>query len=154
MLRKWSLSLVSSAALVLQTLGAAAADAWNDSGPAGDGLRAPATIRAHQYSLEECLALADRNFPNLWAARARLAFAHAQLEEAKWTPWFQWSAQSTFGVLPPILGTVLYPQSTLFARNITFGGDLQPFFGFGLSGVLPLYTFGKITSALGAAEAN
>src|SRR5579863_5274877 len=89
------------------------ADAW-DVGPS-----APATLRPHQYSLAECLALADRNFPNLWAARARLALAHAQLEEAKWIPWFQWSAQGSLGVLPPILGTVVYPQSNLEARNIS-----------------------------------
>jgi outer membrane protein TolC len=154
MLRKWRLTLVSSAALALQVPGAVAADLSERPADSDDGLRAPATIRPHQYSLEECLALADRNFPNLWAARARLAYTHAQLEEAKWTPWFQWSAQSTFGVLPPISGTVIYPQSTLFSRNITGLGDLQPFFGFGLSGVLPLYTFGKIETALGAAEAN
>src|ERR1700689_1812061 len=67
---------------------------------------APATIRLHQFTLEACLMLADRNFPNLWAARARLAFVHAQLDEAKWTPWFQWSANSSFGVAPPLLGTV------------------------------------------------
>ena len=154
MLRKWRLSLVLTAALAPQLAGAAAADDSESLAPADDGLHAPATIRSHQYTLAECLALADRNFPNLWAARSRLAFAHAQLEEARWTPWFNWSAQSTFGVLPSLSGTVLYPQATLFSRNITGLGDLQPFFGFGLSGVLPLYTFGKIESALGAAEAN
>jgi len=115
---------------------------------------APATIGAHQYSLPECLALADRNFPNLWAARARLAFAHAQLEEAKWTPWFQWSAQSNFGVIPALQGTVIYPQSTVYSRNVSALGNLQPFFGFGLNGLVPLYTFGKIESAREAAEAN
>jgi hypothetical protein len=72
---------------------------------------APVTIRMHQYTLEECLALADRNFPNLWAARARLAYAHAQLEEAKWLRWFSWSATSSFGVLPPLQGTVLFPSA-------------------------------------------
>ncbi len=115
---------------------------------------APATITAHAYTLTECLALADRNFPNLWAARARLSYAHAQLEEAKWTPWFQWSAQSSFGVAPTLSGTVLYPQSTLQTRNITTLGTLQPFMGYGISGVVPLYTFGKIESAREAAEAN
>jgi len=124
------------------------ADAW-DVGPS-----APATLRPHQYTLAECLALADRNFPNLWAARARLAFAHAQLDEAKWIPWFQWSAQSSFGVMPPLSGTVIYPQSTLADRNISSLGGLQPFFGFGVSGVIPLYTFGKIETAREAAEAN
>src|SRR4051812_34540743 len=45
-----------------------------------------ATIKAHQYTLAECLALTDRNHPLLWAARARLAGVHAQLEEAIYTP--------------------------------------------------------------------
>jgi outer membrane protein TolC len=115
---------------------------------------ARATITAHQYTLEECLALADRNFPNLWAARARLAYTHAQLDEAKWTPWFQWSANSSFGVAPSLLGTVLFPQSTLSNRNITGASDLQPFFQFGVNGVVPIYTFGKIGASLEAAEAN
>ncbi|MCL2449377.1 MAG: TolC family protein [Polyangiaceae bacterium] len=115
---------------------------------------ARATIRAHQYTLAECLALADRNFPNLWAARARLALAHGQLEEARWTPWFQWSADSKFGVLPPIEGTVIYPQSSLEARNVNFQHGLQPWFSFGINGTLPLYTFGKIETATAAAEAN
>jgi outer membrane protein TolC len=115
---------------------------------------APATIALHQYTLTECLALADRNFPNLWAARSRLAYTHAQLEEAKWTPWFQWSAQSSFGVAPSLQGSVFYPQSSLANRNITTLGNLQPFVGYGISGVVPLYTFGKIETAREAAEAN
>jgi outer membrane protein TolC len=115
---------------------------------------APATIGPHRYTLSECLALADRNFPNLWAARARLSYAHAQLEEAKWTPWFQWNAQSSFGVVPALNGTVVFPQSTLQNRNITALGTLQPFVGYGVSGVVPLYTFGKIEAGRDAAEAG
>jgi multidrug efflux system outer membrane protein len=115
---------------------------------------APATIRAHAYTLTECLALADRNFPNLWAARARLAYAHAQLDEATWTPWSQWSAQSTFGVAPTLSGTVLYPQSTQQTRDISSLSSLAPFFGYGITGVVPLYTFGKIETAREAAVAN
>jgi outer membrane protein TolC len=115
---------------------------------------APATIRPHAYTLEECLALADRNFPNLWAARARLAFTHAQLEEAKWTPWFQWSASSSFGVIPKLAGSVIFPQATITSRNISSLTDLQPFFQFGVNGTVPLYTFGKIESAYDAAFAN
>jgi outer membrane protein TolC len=126
----------------------------SEAAPAAVSQLARPTIRPHEYSLDECLALADRNFPNLWAARARLAATHGQLEEARWTPWFQWSATSSFGLLPPLAGTVTYPQSTLSSRNLTGLGGLQPFFQFGLSGVVPLYTFGKIGSALEAAEAN
>jgi multidrug efflux system outer membrane protein len=153
MLRKSSFgflaaAVMASVASIARASDGPGADVW------GVAPGAPATLRPHPYTLAECLALADRNFPNLWAARARLALAHAQLEEAKWIPWFQWSAQSSFGVTPQILGTVVYPQSTLEARNISSLGNLQPFFGFGVSGVVPLYTFGKIETARDAAEAN
>jgi outer membrane protein TolC len=120
----------------------------------GEPPQARATIRAHTYTLAECLVLADRNFPGLWAARARLAAAHAQLEETTWTPWFQWSAQSAFGVLPPIQGTVIYPQSTINSRAVTGLSNLQPSLQFGISGTLPLYTFGKIETSRAAADAN
>jgi outer membrane protein TolC len=128
----------------------------SDAGsPFGEPPPARATIRAHQYTLAECLALADRNFPNLWAARARLAFTHGQLEEARWTPWFQWSAQANFGVLPPIAGTVIYPEgNTNQTKVVTSLSGLQPTFGFNINGTLPLYTFGKIETAMAAAQAN
>ncbi len=148
---KWGLLLV---ALVGVARVARASD-----GDAGDPLQAPvapSTIRPHQYTLQECVSLADRNFPNLWAARARLAYVHAQLDEAKWTPWSQWSASSSFGVMPPLSGSVLFPQSTLAARNLT-GGTISQwagFFNFNISGTIPLFTWGKIDDAMRAAEAN
>src|ERR1700733_774655 len=77
---------------------------------------APATIRSHAYTLTECLALADRNFPNLWAARARLALAHAQLDEAKWVPFWQWNASSNLTVLGAIGGTPIYTATGQTAR--------------------------------------
>jgi hypothetical protein len=48
------------------------------AGSTGDADEAPAwsaraTIGPHAYSLAECLSLSDHNFPNLWAARARVA---------------------------------------------------------------------------------
>jgi len=148
-MRRW-LPLMAATAVA-----AAQSPAWANEAMDGLALQsAPVTIRAHAYTLAECLALADRNFPNLWAARARLAYVHAQLDEATWTPWFQWSAQSAFGVAPALTGTVIYPQSTLYSRNITGLGGLQPFLAFGISGVVPLYTFGKIDSAREAAQAS
>ncbi|MBV9947887.1 MAG: TolC family protein, partial [Myxococcales bacterium] len=142
--------------MAVVALGLLATRAWAEEQPppVATDSSAPATIRPHQYSLEECLALADRNFANLWAARSRLAYAHGQLEEARWTPWFQWTAQSQFGVVPKLEGTVLYPQSTVFSRNVSNLTTLQPFFSFSINGVIPVYTFGKITSGLEAAEAN
>jgi outer membrane protein, multidrug efflux system len=145
-LRKWCLPF-------LACLVAARAARAADDDPLAVST-APSTIRAHEYSLAECMALAESNFPTLWAARARLAYAHAQLDEAKWTPWSQWTANSTFGVAPPLLGSVIFPQSSLSATNITSVNDLQPFFKFHVEGAIPIYTWGKIDSAIDAAAAN
>jgi len=113
-----------------------------------------ATIRAHAYTLAECLALADRNFPNLWAARARLAYAHAQLDEAKWVPFWNWNASSNLAVLGPIGGTPTYTATGQTARYFTLSNGLEPWWTVDVSGTIPLYTFGKITAARQAAEAN
>jgi outer membrane protein TolC len=146
MLRRWSLSWLAIAGLLSCARSARADDAR-------------ATIAVRAYTLDECVSLAEQNFPQLWAARARLEYAHAQLDEARWTPYFQWSAQGQLGVAPPLLGSVLYPQSALgpstqASRNITSLQGLQPFASFSLNGVFPLWTFGKIDAAAGAAEAN
>ena len=115
------------------------------------------TIRGHAYTLAECLALADRNHPSLWAARARLAYFHAQLDEAKWTPFWQWSASATFGVLPTLGGTPFYNAAPVMPTNASsyaWTSDLNPFFQFSVGGVVPFYTFGKIDSINRAAQAQ
>jgi outer membrane protein TolC len=114
----------------------------------------PITIKPRSYTLDECLALTDRNHPNLWAARARLASTHAQLDEAKWLPFWQWSAGSQFGVLPPISGTVAYTSSPVSALGLNLTNSLQPVFSLDINGVLPIYTFGKIEAGKRAAEAQ
>jgi multidrug efflux system outer membrane protein len=114
-----------------------------------------ATIKMHGYTLAECLALADRNHPAIWAARARLAYVHGQLDEAKWTPFWNWSASSTVGVIPTINGTNVYSSTPATALGTSFfSQQLGPFFTFDISGTLPIYTFGKITEAREAAQSN
>lgn len=113
-----------------------------------------ATIKMHAYTLAECLALAERNHPNLWASRARLAAVHAQLDEARYTPYSYWSASSMFGVAPAYGGTVWYNAVPRTATALAVTDGLQPFLQFSLSGGIPLYTFGKIESIRRAAEAQ
>jgi multidrug efflux system outer membrane protein len=112
-----------------------------------------ATIKTHAYSLQECLLLAERNAPQLWAARARLAFVHGQVAEAKWTPFSYWSMNSTFGYLPPIGGTAFYNASRYAAlyQSGSFDG-WQLAFTVSVRGTIPLYTFGKIEAVKKAAE--
>jgi len=112
----------------------------------------PATIKMHAYSLQECLLLAERNAPQIWAARARLAAAHGQLDEARWTPFSYWSASSTFGYLPPIGGTAFYNASPYTLLYQGFGDGWQPFFTLSVRGTVPLWTFGKIENVKKAAE--
>lgn len=113
-----------------------------------------ATIKPRTYTLAECLVLADRNHPNLWSARARLAVVHAQLDEARYTPFSYWSTSAQFGILPPLGGTPFYNAVPRQILNQGIGSDYQPFLTFGLRGNVPIYTFGKIDSIKHAAEAQ
>jgi outer membrane protein TolC len=119
-----------------------------------DASAAPA---AHAYSLAECLTLVDRNHPQLWAARARLAQVHAQLDEIKTAPFSNFVAQAGVGALPPILGSAAYTSSSFsqLSTGLLQGlSNLQPAFRFEFQGTLPLYTFGKISSGIEAGEAG
>lgn len=111
------------------------------------------TVRGRTYSLTECLALADRNHPNIWAARARLAWWHGQLQEAKWLPFSQWSAGADVGVLPTIGGIPTYTSAPASITSPGVFEGLQPSARTWVSGTLPLYTFGKITAGREAATA-
>ncbi len=127
--------------------------------PKTEGFGAPppkvtVTIRGRTYSLLECLALADRNHPNLWSMRAKLAFVHAQLDEAKWTPFSQFSAQGGGGVLSPVGGTAYYNNTPRLDRLSQLSGAVAPAFQISFNGTIPVYTFGKIDAVRRAAEAN
>lgn len=121
------------------------------SEPAAPVTSVLATIRTHAYTIDECLLLAERNAPQIWAAKARLASAHGQYNEAKWTPFSYWSASSQFGYLPPIGGTPFYNASPYTLLYQGFGEGWAPAFQIGISGQMPLYTFGKIESVKAAA---
>jgi outer membrane protein TolC len=144
-------------ALVMASVSAARAgdlDLEDDDAPPASTTPPPAPPKARTYTLAECLAFADRNHPNIWAARARVGFARAQYDEAKWIPFFQLSASATTGIIPQITGTVGYASANPLAVNPTFAAGYEPFFRFNIDYTLPLYTFGKITAGREAAEAN
>jgi len=140
---------VAVAAAVASVASSARAD--DDDDTQAVEVRAP----HRTYTLAECLALADRNHPNIWAARARLGVARGQLEEAKYLPYFQWYLNASAGVLPSIGGSSLYTQSSYYSINPSnFASGYEPFFNLNISILLPIYTFGKISSGLDLAEAN
>jgi outer membrane protein TolC len=144
--------VLGAAALAsIATVTSAARAQGDDDDDAKPEVKAP----HRTYTLAECLALADRNHPNIWAARARLGVARGQLEEAKFLPYFQWYATAAAGVLPNIGGSLLYTQSNPYSINPSaFASGYDPFFSLRIDILLPIYTFGKISSGLEAADAN
>ncbi len=153
--RAWTVHSLALGAIVTLVPHAARADADPPGHDADVAASSPATSApARVYTLSECLELTERNHPNLWAARARLAYVHAQLDEAKWTPFWQWTVNVGASVLPPITGTGVYTTSAPSARNVSLTDGLEPVFHFDLNGIVPVYTFGKITAAKEAATAG
>jgi outer membrane protein TolC len=108
---------------------------------------------ATTFELQQCLELVERNHPNLWANRAKLAQVHAQLDEVRWLPLSQIFIQGGMGVLPPIVGSATFTSSGANVLSTSLFSGFAPFFRVELQGTIPLYTFGKLSNATAAAEA-
>lgn len=108
----------------------------------------------HAYSLGECLSLTERNHPAISAARARLGAMHGQVEEAAAARAPLVALNSRFGVVPntPAATGAATTSSNFISQSLSSG--VGPFVQLGLTATLPLYTFGKISSANRAAEAQ
>lgn len=110
----------------------------------------------HKYSLGECLSLTEHNHPALAAARARLGAMRAQLEEARFAPAPLAALSSRFGVVPntaaPVAGAPVATSGNFITQSLESG--VGPFLQLGASVTVPLYTFGKISAANRAAEAQ
>jgi outer membrane protein TolC len=96
------------------------------------------------------LDLADRNHPNVLMARAKLLQARAQLDEARWAPFSQWSFNGGIGLAPTVRGNNTFSPNTDVSLTSSLGLAWQA----NLSGAVPLWTFGKITHLWEAADAN
>lgn len=102
------------------------------------------------YDLRRCLELADRNHPNVLQARARLSAVRAQLDEAHYAPYSQWKMTGGVALAPTVRGSSIFSPNTDVALTSSLGVAWR----LGIDGVIPLWTFGKITNLWAAAEAN
>jgi outer membrane protein TolC len=100
--------------------------------------------------LATCLRLADRNHPNVQVARAKLAAVRAQLTEAYSAPWMQFKASGGIALAPTVRGSNIYSPNT----DVSLTSSLGVAWRANISGVVPIWTFGKITNLWDAAEAN
>lgn len=119
----------------------------------GAGLGATNTAEAADVvtlDLPHILEAADKNHPNVLAARARLLAVRAQLDEAHRAPFGQFKMTGGVGLAPTVLGNNVFSPNT----DVSLTSSLGLAWRASVDGVVPLWTFGKITNLWSAAEAN
>ncbi|HEY3235275.1 MAG TPA: TolC family protein [Polyangiaceae bacterium] len=102
------------------------------------------------YSLHRCLDLAERNYPKILQARARLAKQTGQLREAKTAPYSDFTLSAGLTAAPTVRGTDVYSPNT----DSSLSSDMGLAWQIGIEGAVPLWTFGKISGLQDAAEAQ
>ncbi|MBI5487182.1 MAG: TolC family protein [Deltaproteobacteria bacterium] len=107
--------------------------------------------------LSELLALAA-NHPLVEASRADLDAAEARYQQALWAPYSNWNFTTMFTFVPP-MGSFEQEQARAAADATDVQWDTSildwgPWIRLGLSGLVPLWTWGKITGLWDAAEAG
>jgi outer membrane protein TolC len=105
---------------------------------------------ASTLTLARILDLADRNHPNILAARARLKMVRAQLDEAHFAPFSQFKLTGGVTLAPQIKGNQIFSPNT----DASLTSSLGVAWRIGVDGIVPLWTFGKITNLWDAAAAN
>lgn len=137
------------AAALLAALGALAT-ATLDPSAHGLSVRAARAAARGGYSLPRVLELTDENHPNIAMARARVKQARAQLDEAHWAPFSQFKLTGGVALVPNLSGNNVYSPNTDVSLTTSLGVGWRA----GIEGVLPLWTFGKISNLWEAAGAN
>ncbi|HYQ15057.1 MAG TPA: TolC family protein, partial [Polyangiaceae bacterium] len=102
------------------------------------------------YSLERCIALTLRNYPRIHEARARLEYRRQQQVQSWSAPYSEFNVTGGLALAPSVRGTVLYSPDTdaAITSRMNLGWTI------GIDGVVPLYTFGKITNLWDASAAQ
>lgn len=131
LVRRLSISLVAAAAALL---------------PASRASADTPVIR----DLPRVLELADRNHPTIAIARAKVLATRAQLSEARSAPFSQFKATGGVALAPTVRGNNVFSPNT----DVSLTSSLGVAWRAGIDGVIPLWTFGKITNLWDAAEAN
>lgn len=103
-----------------------------------------------KVGLARILDLAEHNHPNVLAARAKLAQVRAQLDEAHFAPFTQFKLTGGVTLAPNIRGNNIFSPNT----DASLTSNLGVAWRVGIDGIVPLWTFGKITNLWDAAAAN
>lgn len=112
--------------------------------------RVAAPSKAPVYTLKRCLELAAQNYPKVAEAKARLRQKEAQVTQAYTAPYSEWSLTGGVGPAPTVRGTNVYSPNT----DVALTSNMALAWQMGIDGVVPLWTFGKISNLWDAAEAQ
>jgi outer membrane protein TolC len=135
---------------VAAAIGAVVARA-EDDGPAQHVAALPAPVALGPvYSLDRCIELADRNYPRVHEALARLHKKQADARLARAQPYSDFTLTAGIGPAPSLHGTSVYSPD----RDVSLTSDMGLAWQLGVEGTIPLWTFGKITNLWDAADAQ
>lgn len=100
--------------------------------------------------LRRCLELTEANFPKIAEARSRLDNKSAQERQAIYAPFSEFTATAGVAMAPTLRGQPTFSPNT----DVTLSSSMALAWQTSVEGVLPLYTFGKLTHARSAAAAQ
>lgn len=100
------------------------------------------------FTLGRCIELTLKNYPRIHEARARLEYRKQQEVQSWSQPYSEFNVTGGLGLAPQVRGTPLYTPDTdvALSKHMGIGWSI------GLDGIVPLYTFGKITNLWEAAS--
>lgn len=146
--------------ILLSTLVLGGSSSLASEGTSGD-VPAPAVVgasvplkkklqRRRTLSLRECLEMARRNYPKVHEARAKLGKRKAEQFEAYTAPFSKFNLTSGVGIAPTVRGTPVYSPNS----DVSLTSSMALAWQVAIDGVVPLWTFGKISNLWDAAAAG
>jgi outer membrane protein TolC len=100
--------------------------------------------------LRRCLELADANFPKIAEARSRRDSKAAQEQQAIYAPFSEFTTTAGLALAPTVRGLSVFSPNT----DVTLSSSMALAWQARVEGVLPLYTFGKLSHGWSAAAAQ
>ncbi len=110
---------------------------------------APVTAPTGVVTLRRCLELALKHYPRIHQAIANARAKRHDVEVAHYAPYTEFFATATAGPAPTVRGTQIFSPNS----DAALTSDMGIAWKVGVEGMVPLWTFGKITNLWDAAEA-
>lgn len=128
----------------------ASAPAHAEDGAPGSPVPNAAPSAPPVLRLTDLLRKARATYPGLKASTHRVAAAEARLDEALYSPYFQFTANAAAGLAPQVTGSPIYSRDS----QLPVTNPWEPLLSVSIEGAIPLWTFGKLSSARDAARAG